>query len=382
MGFTLSSFFASSAALALMLAIVNFMLRDTAIILKYGVISVYSFILLILLRGCLPYDFYSINLTASFYSYKILPFFQTLSHFKIKLFHFTLTLEMAVLFFWIMGGMLFTSKKIYGYFAFRKYLYRLSFCKDQDIIKICRQVFYSIFSQRRYKIRIVQSDTIGSPAIFGFFSPVIILPDIPYTEEELRFIFRHELIHYKHYDFFVKVMADLLTAIHWWNPLIRRYLLHIVNQVQELYVDYEVKERLTKSEKLIYLQVLSKTMEHIYKSKSDTRNVFALADKRSGLSMRQRLNCIIDSNGKGLTLRGFGVNIFLFILSLAFIFEPSFAPEWDELGEPVFYADEKESYYIWDGENYELYLSGDYVYTYPKVHDHFKKLPIYNQEDL
>lgn len=382
MELSLASFGASSIALTLLLYVIKLIITKTSIVLKYGIVCLYIFIVLILIRGYLPFDFYAIHLTTSYYSHKILPFLQTILYYRLNLFFITVTIEKLLITCWIAGSLLLIYKKINQYVVFKKHLHDLTFCVDKETAIICRNVFYSIFSSRKkYKIRIIQSDILGTPAIFGFFYPIIILPVIKYTKEELKFIFYHELIHYKHNDFLIKLAANFLVSIHWWNLLIYRHLFYVINQVQELYVDYEVNKNLTKSDKIIYLNVLSKSIEHTFNKKLKKECVYTLVDNHSNLIMLQRLECIINFPKKGFTFKGVAISFFLFMLSFTFVFEPSFSPTQDELGEPIFYEGEKPSYYIWNGNDYELYLNGVYVYNSPSISEHFIKLPIYNQEE-
>ncbi len=98
------------------------------------------------------------------------------------------------------------------------------------------------------------------------------------------------------------------------------------------------------------------------------------------LNLRQRLECIINSKGKELMFRGIIFSIVLFILSFTFIFEPSFRPTYDEMGNEVFEGNEELSYYIWDGTIYRLYIGGECVYKTSKIHEDFKDLPVYKEE--
>lgn len=88
----------------------------------------------------------------------------------------------------------------------------------------------------------------------------------------------------------------------------------------------------------------------------------------------------MNSRVNGLTCRGIIFSIIIFILSFTFIFEPSLQPMHDEFGDEIFYGNEGLSYYIWDGTNYELYISGECVCTTPKIHEDFKDLPVYKGE--
>lgn len=61
---------------------------------------------------------------------------------------------------------------------------------------------------------------ITGPMMVGFFRPVIFLPAVKASSDELTFILRHELIHLKRNDLWYKVLVLLTTAIHWFNPIV------------------------------------------------------------------------------------------------------------------------------------------------------------------
>ena len=280
----------------------------------------------------------------------------------------------------IIGSMRVLIKKVYGYYAFKRHINSLLFCCDSKVIQICEDVFCYIFpNKKEFNVKIVYSDMFKSPAIFVSSYPIIILPEISYTEEELKFVFYHELIHLKHHDFYIKMAAYLLAAVYWWNPVMHKPLLRIINQVQELYVDYEVSKSLAKKDKVVYLKVLSKTADHICNNKLNKNFIYALSDNRSS-NMLQRVECIVKLKVNGLRYSGIILSIVIFILSFTFIFEPYTRPIYDEGGDKIFYGNEESSYYIWDGINYNLYISGECVCTTPNIHEDFKELPIYKGE--
>lgn len=88
----------------------------------------------------------------------------------------------------------------------------------------------------------------------------------------------------------------------------------------------------------------------------------------------------MNSKVNDLKYRGIIISIAIFILSFTFVFEPSLRPSHDEFGDKIFYGNEELSYYIWDGTNYNLYISDEYVCTTQSIHEDFKELPIYQKE--
>jgi beta-lactamase regulating signal transducer with metallopeptidase domain/Tol biopolymer transport system component len=69
----------------------------------------------------------------------------------------------------------------------------------------------------------VPSSQIGSPALFGFVRPRLLLPrqmlDTA-SRDEMRYVFLHELAHLKRHDIYLGWVTSLLQVLHWFNPLV------------------------------------------------------------------------------------------------------------------------------------------------------------------
>ncbi len=71
-------------------------------------------------------------------------------------------------------------------------------------------------------VGVVVSDRVKSPVLFGFVRPRLLLPQgilEAYGLEELRYIFIHELAHFKQRDIYLGWLMALLQILHWFNPL-------------------------------------------------------------------------------------------------------------------------------------------------------------------
>jgi len=60
----------------------------------------------------------------------------------------------------------------------------------------------------------------ATPMLVGVFHPAIILPDREYTNEQLRAVLLHELTHLRRKDVLVKWLTVLVSALHWFNPIV------------------------------------------------------------------------------------------------------------------------------------------------------------------
>lgn len=75
----------------------------------------------------------------------------------------------------------------------------------------------------RQRLVLVESETIHSPALYGFLRLHLLLPKhtlATLTPEELRFVFLHELAHVKRRDMLVNWVVTALQILHWFNPLV------------------------------------------------------------------------------------------------------------------------------------------------------------------
>ncbi|MCI7180165.1 MAG: M56 family metallopeptidase [Lachnospiraceae bacterium] len=106
-------------------------------------------------------------------------------------------------------------------------------------------------------VQLYESSLISAPLITGLFKPVIIMPVLSLSPQELSFVVRHELQHYKYRDLLLKLFMELFCILYWWNPvmhLLKKQLLLLL----EMRADTEVYEPLSNTEKIDYLGCLKK----------------------------------------------------------------------------------------------------------------------------
>ncbi len=70
----------------------------------------------------------------------------------------------------------------------------------------------------RYEGNVWECDRISSPFVLGIFKPQIYIP-FHVEEKELEYILAHERYHIKRYDHIIKLVAFVLLAVYWMNPL-------------------------------------------------------------------------------------------------------------------------------------------------------------------
>src|SRR5208283_3766492 len=73
---------------------------------------------------------------------------------------------------------------------------------------------------RRVQVRLTTNSM--SPAVCGLFRPTILIPQSlanHFTDEQLRAVLLHELIHLRRRDVLVNFAQALLQIFYWWHPL-------------------------------------------------------------------------------------------------------------------------------------------------------------------
>jgi beta-lactamase regulating signal transducer with metallopeptidase domain/uncharacterized membrane protein YkoI len=61
---------------------------------------------------------------------------------------------------------------------------------------------------------------VDSPMLVGFLHPLIILPQTKLSPDELEYVLKHELTHYRRGDLWVNLLTLLVLAMHWFNPFV------------------------------------------------------------------------------------------------------------------------------------------------------------------
>jgi beta-lactamase regulating signal transducer with metallopeptidase domain len=72
-------------------------------------------------------------------------------------------------------------------------------------------------------VTMVETGAVGSPSLFGFVRPRLLLPvglTQSFSQEELRYVFLHELSHIKRLDILTGWLMTALQILHWFNPLV------------------------------------------------------------------------------------------------------------------------------------------------------------------
>lgn len=115
---------------------------------------------------------------------------------------------------------------VFFVYLIRHFIFRYKLLHDARPVEVgpVKSLWEAIQSEYEFKkpcIKIVTSDNTNTPLSIGLFrhTTVLVLPHTNYTEEELKLIFKHELIHIIRSDSQIKLFIAFCNAICWFNPL-------------------------------------------------------------------------------------------------------------------------------------------------------------------
>lgn len=108
------------------------------------------------------------------------------------------------------------------------------------------------------KLKVLASDKISSPLLYGIFKPILLIPANfadTFDARQQTLIVEHELVHFYRRDNLFNLIAILLVAVFWFNPLI--WLGYkAFRRNQELACDESVLINATHKDKVLYSKAL------------------------------------------------------------------------------------------------------------------------------
>lgn len=221
-----------------------------------------------------------------------------------------LTLLDITAYLWLTGCLLFLSVHIFSYLHFKARITKKGMVVNERYI--LQQVCESSRKLRiKPNIRILRYEDAESPMVIGFLKPMLVLPNCDYSEEELFFVLKHELIHIKRHDIYLKLLFVIANALHWFNPLI--YVMQKEAVVDmELSCDEEVIRQTAYAVRKAYTETLLSTFNKQHKKgtflttqfyggkkimKKRFKNILTKSPKKNGLLLCICAVCITLISG-------------------------------------------------------------------------------------
>lgn len=186
-------------------------------------------------------------------------------------------------------GLLFRS--LFSHLRFSLSLRSCRLLEDQRLIDLLLRECDSLSVGRRPTVREVPS--LAAPAVFGLFRQTICLPPgllETSTEQELRWIIRHELAHIRRRDIPVTIVSSIAAAIHWFNPIVWM-IARRLRTTMEAAADQLALQNLSHPEVSAYGELLLQFAQNdIAAKKSPTLGLISFA---SGRHLKRRVELLL-----------------------------------------------------------------------------------------
>ncbi len=201
----------------------------------------------------------------------------------------TIPLLTLAAYIWLTGSLFYLVYQLFLYGMFIRRVHRWSTVADSALTAYVQRQAIKLGIHR--SIRVLVSNKQHSPMMSGFIHPSLILPKAAYSEEQLTFIIQHELIHYRNKDIWIKLLALIATATHWFNPFV-----HLMNfflgQDLELSCDAAVVAKQPLAIRKAYNETILNTLHQVEHTVPMTT---AFLQKKN---LRQRFLNILDMSVK------------------------------------------------------------------------------------
>jgi beta-lactamase regulating signal transducer with metallopeptidase domain len=193
---------------------------------------------------------------------------------------------------WPLIAGLYILYSIFKYILFLKKLRSWSVdIKDNNIIHIFNQLKADMDISSNISLK--RCSLISSPLIIGFLKPTLFISKKEYTSEELRFIFKHELTHYKRKDVYYKLILFIVSAIHWYNPVVHIMCRYISTEC-EASCDEQVVFNQCKKVKESYGRFIINEISYA----KDTETIFGHYFYGEKKELKRRLKTIMNKEKK------------------------------------------------------------------------------------
>lgn len=162
-------------------------------------------------------------------------------------------------------------------------------CTDERLLYLLQKAKQKLRIRR--DIRLLMQPYVATPSLYGIFRPQILLPrDIDsFSDEELSYVFLHELSHYKRRDLFTNGLLTVLQLVHWFNPLIWVFFRKI-REDMELATDEAAMQHMQAQDYLAYGRTLLTAVERFSVCRV-AGGMLSMANHKSNIKRRLKRIC-------------------------------------------------------------------------------------------
>ena len=322
--------------------------RKKHFIAKYGLRALLLVTLLATIRLFLPLDF---DTSIIIRSQRLLPALEKILEYRPLEQLRWLTVSRAIAGIWLAGTAIYLVRDALSIAADGRKRKAYTAVEDAHIERLAREL--------RIPYTVIVSPCVHTPHVAGIFSPKIYLPRMQLSDEEWRYVLRHEAIHIQSCDLWIKLFFRIIEAAFWWNPVSHMFMRE-VDTILELRCDAKLARELNDDKKIEYLDVMIKVLRrNVCRDEADRLVTASLVSPVYDLKQRFEMVMYYDRNSHQLSryLLCAGI-VLVFVLSFFVVIQPAYFPPAEDLVNVVDVT-EDNSFILYDGEQYIIYINGD-----------------------
>lgn len=321
-----------------------FLLRRRTRFLARHTVSLLVFISALgLVRLFTPVDFKSAVVIQSWH---LLPAIQSASHAEIPFLGISVCAALLIL--WGCGSLVFAAKDAAAALRALRRRRGYTYVEDERVSALAKQ----LYREGRVKV----SPQVAEPYVAGVFRPVIYLPCMELTEEELFFILRHEAEHIRARDGLKKLLFLVVKWLFWFNPFVYVSMGEI-DSVLELRCDEKVVKELGGADRARYMDTLISVLKQL-SPVHETSDLCTVCFAGNGDTVKQRFELMLSPERRRPKSSAalYAAALLVFALSYFVIVQPASMPP--EI-EGQFYFTPENSFIVREGDTYVVYFEGE-----------------------
>ncbi|MGK8430107.1 M56 family metallopeptidase [Bacillus cereus] len=224
----------------------------------------------------------------------------------------TFSLYKLALYVWLAGVIILaaitflTNRRLYSYIKKQPDI------TDEQVTTVFNRCKQSMKMKKAVSLRL--AGKIASPTVFSFFRPKVLLSKKHMkvlNEQQLQYVFYHELAHIKRNDVAVNWIMYSLIILNWFNPILW-YAYFCMREDQELACDAYALTFIDKEEQIAYGHTIITLLEHYSYQVPSLANL-----SRNKRTLKRRIIMIKKFQKKSYRLSLLGVIVIVAIASLS-----------------------------------------------------------------
>ena len=197
--------------------------------------------------------------------------------------------------------------------------------------KILAQIILASRPKQSYSL--IVSKEAATPMLAGYFHPVVLLPHLELSNEEMEYVLLHEWNHFIHGHLWIKLIFNIFCAILWWNPLV--YLAKgDLDYILEVNCDRYVVRNFDDAQRTHYVQATTNVLKQLVNTAAQ-KSVASVGFVSTvpGMIIQRCELILFPPKNLGRIARSSLILfiIFLTILSYSFIFQTAYTPSQEDL---------------------------------------------------